>query len=218
MPIPTQKRRRTMRPYRRVKRRMATRTNRAKASKVNVKNQLYFFTRRWASPTIVGAPTSNPLLVGSVFRLNDLPNVSDFTNLFDRYMITYVKINFYLKIDPSAQIAASATFPKIYMVRDYDDEAIIPGNINTLREAAKCVVRVLNPNRPVTIGLRPATQSLTQLTATTTVRTPQWKQWIDLASPDVPYYALKWAIDDFTNTNYKLDVEYQYWFRCKDVR
>lgn len=219
MPLLVQKRRRAAKTMRRVKPRVAARANRARASKINVRNQLYYFTRRCAPiATIVGNPASAPFLYGSVFKLSDLPNVTDFSNLFDRYMLTYVKMAFYLKVDPSAQNAATATFPKIYLTRDYDNEAIVPSNINALREQAKCIVRVLTPNRPVTIGIRPACQAMTQLNTTTNVRTPVWKQWIDFDSPDVPHYAVKWAIDDFTNTNYKLDIEYQYWFRCKDVK
>lgn len=220
MPIPI-KRRRSMPTSRRVKRRMGRRPNRAKTARItNVKKSLYFFTRRWSSPQIAGGPTLNPLLVGTSFKLSDLPGVSDFENLFDRYMITYCKMFVYLKIDPSAQTSATATFPKIYMVRDYDDTAITPGNLNTLREHSNCIVRVLNPNRPVSIGVRPAILALNFLTATTTTKTPSWNRWIDIndTGKDVPHYGLKWAVDDLTNTNYKLDVEYQYWFRCKDVR
>lgn len=215
MPI-TYKRRRAMRTTRRVKRRVA-RPVRARVSKVNVGQQLYYFTRRYAGTQIVGNAAYNPYLFGTSFDLNKLPNVSDFSNLFDRYMITYAKVSLYLKIDPSAQTATGATLPKVYMVRDYDDSAT-PTSLNALREHAKCKVRVLNANKPVTFGIRPATLALTLWNGVTPTGCPKWKQWIDMATLDVPHYGMKWAIDDLTNTNYKVDVEYQLWFRCKDVR
>lgn len=215
MPI-TYKRRRAMRTTRRVKRRVA-RPNRARVSKVNVKQQLHFFTRRFAGPQVVGNAAYSPYLFAKSFDFNSLPNVSDFSNLFDRYMITYAKVSLYLKIDPSAQTSAAATFPKVYMIRDYDD-ATTPTSLNQLREHGNCKVRVMNPNRPVTFGIRPATLALTLWNGVTPTGTPTWKQWIDMVTLDVPHFGVKWAIDDLTNTNYKVDVEYQLWFRCKDVR
>lgn len=223
MPLP-QKRRRAMRTTRRVKRRGAVRSNRAKASKINVNNQLYFFTRRYKGPTFTGAPAFAPLLSSTFFKLSDLPNVNDFVSLFDRYMITFAKISFYLKIDPSAQGASAATYPKLYLVRDYDDTAT-PTSIDKLREHSKCKVRVMNPNKPTTFTIRPSVLQIVNNLGGTQSFTPSWKQWLDIGEPiipnpavDVPHFGVKWAIDDLTNTNYKVDMECQLWFRCKDTR
>lgn len=123
----------------------------------------------------------------------------------------------HLKVDPSAQVAANATMPKLYWIKDFDDGGT-PASINELREHSKCQYRVLNPNKPIVIGLKPSTLSLGYRSALTNTFTPRWRQWIDMATIDVPHYGFKIAIDDLTNTNYKVDFEYKMWFKCKDTR
>lgn len=132
-------------------------------------------------------------------------------------MITYVKVYYHLKVDPSAQSGAIATWPKLYYVRDYDDSAP-PASIDELRQHAKCTYRVMNPNKPVVFGFKPSVTNQVYRTAVTTGYSPQWRQWIDFAQVDVPHYGYKMAIDDLTNTNYKVDVEMVVWFKCKDTR
>lgn len=184
---------------------------------MNLKRDVHFFKRSFLDGTIVGNATYAPYLQGKSIVLNSIPNVSEFQNLFDRYMITYAKVYYHLKIDPSAQTASTATLPKLYVVKDYDDDNA-PTSINQLREHSKCRFYVMNPNRPVVIKLKPAISSSVYNTAITSTYSPKWKQWIDMASVVTPHYGWKIAIDDLTNTNYKVDVEVKLWFRCKDIR
>lgn len=217
MPIP-QRRRRI--PRRKPKMRRGIRPQN-KARMVNVKQQVHFFKRNFVSTPVTGGPGLAPLLSSTFFSLNNIPGVNDFVNLFQRYMITYVKLNFYLTVDPSAQAAASAVYPKLYLVRDYTDTAT-PASLNALREHGKVKIRVLNPNKPVTIGLRPASLNLVNKLGGTQSYTPVWKQWHEMGNlptplTDVPFFGLKWGIDNFTNTNYSLNVEGVMYFRCKDL-
>jgi hypothetical protein len=184
---------------------------------VNIKKDVHYFKRSFIGATITGNVAYSPYTAGVFWTLGSLPNVSDFTNLFDRYMITYVKCFIHLKLDPSSQSATLATLPKLYYVRDYDD-ATTPSSINELREHSKCTYRVMNPNRPIVIGIKPATLALAYRSAVASTYSPKWKTWIDMATTDVPHYGLKLAIDDLTNTNYKVDFEYKIWFACKDTR
>lgn len=181
---------------------------------------VHFFRRSFAQiapGAFSGNAAYNPYLNVYSFNLAQLPGVTDFSNLFDRYMITHVQLRFYLKIDPSAQTAATATYPKLYTVKEYDDSST-PTTLDQLREHNKCQVRVLFPNRPVIVNIKPAVLSEVYRGVATTSYTPKWKQWIDMENRDVPHYGLKWGIDDFTNTNYKLDIEGKMWFACKDQR
>lgn len=188
------------------------------AARVNRGSDRYFFKRslQIAAP-FAGNVAYAPLLNGYNFTLGALPDVSDFTNLFDRYMITHVQLRFFLIIDPSAQAAAAATYPKLYFVRDYDDSTA-PASLNSLRQHSKCVVRVMNPNRAVTINIKPAITTEVYRSAVATSYSPKWRQWVDMAHTDVPHYGLKWGIDDLTNTNYKVEILGKIWFQCKDQR
>lgn len=188
-----------------------------KRSNVNRRKDTYYFARRWFDGTIAGNALSIPYLQGKNFNMTLLPNYTEFSALFDRYKITTIKLSYHLKYDPSAQGAGQANFPRLYYIKDYDDAAT-PSSINELREHSRCQMRILTPNRPVHIVLKPSILSETYRTNITSAVAPKWRQWIDWGNPDVPHYGLKIAIDDLTNTNYKVDVECKMWFSCKDTR
>lgn len=184
---------------------------------VNYRKDEHHFCRRYDQSNWSGNALYNPFLIAATFSFDQLPNYADFTSLFDRFKINFIKLYVYLKIDPSAQAAATAAYPKLYWTKDYDDSSA-PATLNEMREHKTCKVKVLNPNRPVIITLRPAILSEVYRTAVTYSYSPKWKQWIDCATPNVPHYGLKIGIDDLTNTNYQVKVEGKMWFSCKDTR
>lgn len=211
-----QKRKPQRKPLRNPKRRRMTLTKNV-STRMNLKTDTYAFTRRMFLGTIVGNAAYNPYLQCTTIQLGQLPGVTDFTNLFDRYMITYVKVRYHLKIDPSAQVASAASFPKLYYLRDYDDSNA-PASLDEMRQHSKVTYRVMNPNKPITFGFRPATLAEVYRSPLTTSYSPKWNQWIDMADTTVPHFGWKIGVDDFTNTNYRCEVEAQIWFKCKDIR
>lgn len=185
-------------------------------NRIGAERGVYHF-KRWANSfTVNGNAVHLPYQQAWVMALSDLPAVTDFSNLFDHYRINKVVYKFFLRIDPSAQSAATASFPKLYTAVDYDDNT--PLTQAEMRQHPNCKISVLNPNRAVTRILSPSTLGLTYLSAVSSTFSPQWKKWVDMANTGVPHYGLKWNIDDFTNTNYRLDVEACYYFSVKGVR
>lgn len=150
------------------------------------------------------------------FQLTDVQNATEFGALYDRYMITHVQMKFYLRVDPTAQSASTAIWPRMWYIKDYDDTT--PASIAEIREHSQYKEHVLNPARPLVINLKPAILAQTYRTAVAAGYSPKWKQWVDMAQLNVPHYGFKMAVDDFTNTNYTLACEVRYWFSCKDVR
>lgn len=184
---------------------------------LDVRRQIYHFRRFAIASQVSGNAIHIPYLNGISFRLDQVLNNSEFANLFDNYRINAVALRFFLKIDPSAQTAATSNYPRLYYVRDYDD-AIAPSTLNELREHGMSRVKVLQPNKPVSIMIKPAIADTVFRTGVTTSTVPKWKQWCDMAHTNIEHYGLKYGIDDFTNTNYKLDVEVVYYFSCKGLR
>lgn len=185
------------------------------------KSDVHYF-KRWTSNVgftnpIVGNATYAPYLDVLSYGLNTLPAVSEFTTLFDHYMITKVVTKFYLKIDPGAQAAASASYPRLFYIRDTDDSTLA-ANLDELRQYGTCKVKVMNPNRPITLVCKPNILGLSYSTAVASNYTPKWGQWIDLGDTNTRYYGWKFAIDDLTNTNYRVTVENVYYFKCKNSR
>lgn len=186
-------------------------------ARVNRGRDVHYFRRNFNFGDLPGNAVHAPYLAANTFSFSQLPNVIEFTSLFDRYMITHVQLKFFLTIDPSAQAAASAVYPRMWWVRDYDD-SIAPGSLDSLREHAKVSTKILTPNRPVIVNIKPAVLSETYRSALATTYSPKWRTWIDCGATDCPHYGLKYGIDNFTNTNYVLRVEGIMWFACKDTR
>lgn len=187
------------------------------SGKKNIALNVHKFTRSCTAGTIVGSAAYNPYTGAIVPTFNLLPTPADFTTLFDRYMITYVKVKFHLKVDPGAQAAASAVYPKLWYCRDYTD-GTTPANLNELRERSGTQYRVMSPNKPVVVGFKPAVLSETYRGPVSTGYGSKWFQWIDSSYTDVPHYGLKYCIDPLINTNYSVDVEVKMWFKCKDTK
>lgn len=211
-----QKRRRNVLNRRRVKRRVNAVSRGVRAS--NLRRDTHSFKRSFEYTVLDQTTAVNGIATGAwTFNLGNLPNNAEYTALFDRYMITYIKLYVYLRIDPGASAANTAHFPMMYIIRDYDDSSA-PVSISNIFEHARVQRRMLQPNRPVVIKLKPATLGLTYNTAVSSTFSPQWNKWIDMANTTVPHYGLKWALENWAAPGTNVIVRGTMWFRCKDSR
>lgn len=194
----------------------------AKSRNNNIKRDLYKFKRSCILGSI-GSSTGGEVVWAGQFGLGNLPAVSDFTALFDRYRITHIQLQFYLKYEPGSGVAdpgtnqQNATYPIMYIVKDYDD-AIAPTNINYLREHAKMKMIPMQANKIVKFDVKPATLSENYRSSIATTYSPKWKEWIDMAHTDTPYYGVKAGWENFFGVNQTIQVRATYWFECKDTR
>lgn len=217
--MPTTYRKRTYRKKAYGKKKTYAKKSNVVARNVNLKKDLHFFKRGSMFPAeIVGnaAYTTGVLQQAQTFSMNQIINYGEFTSLFDRYMISHVQVKIYMKSSPDAQTATTAWQPRIWWIKDYDDNG--PASISDMREHAKAKSAVLRTDRPIVINIKPAILSAVYRTALTTGYSPKWNTWIDCANIDVPHYGLKWVVDRFDNLNYTLQFETTYWVRCKDTR
>lgn len=214
------RKRSTRKPARRVRRRMAMPRRRISTMSTNVHKYTRMFSGAGgiaSALNIDGQSTYAPYLNALGVRLSSVVNASDFGNLYDQYRITKAKVKFYLQVDPSAQAAATASYPKMYWYRDYDD-LTVPGSLNEFRENTKCKVAILRPDRPITWVWKPNTLSLIYQSAIANQFKPVWNQWLNMATQNTDHYGFKFAIDDLTNVNYKVRTEVQLWFECRQPR
>lgn len=173
--------------------------------------------------------TGTTYSLGMVFKLDDVKGAADFSDLYDRFMLTTVVLRFKLVTNPdSIRILNNNTdwqttnwFPKLWYCPDYDDNA--SETLAQIKERAQTKCKVLRPNQIIKIVVKPAVTVQTYRTATSTGYAPKWKQWIDMANQDVPHYGLKFVVDccgqDPSDTYpFKLEIDRQYYFTCKDVR
>ena len=163
------------------------------------------------------------------FSLSDVVGYSEFEALYDRYMITCVVMRFRIINNPDATRTHASNldwnttnwFPRLFYCPDYDDNST--ETVGTLRERAKTKMKVLKPNSYFKVVVKPACTIQTYYTAAGAGYAPKWKQWIDMSQSGVPHYGLKWAVDCSGSDPpdaypFKLEIEKQYYFKCKDVK
>lgn len=159
------------------------------AISVNAKQNKFFFTRQCNLAAI--NPTAGTYTVVSFkFQLDDLPNYSEFTNLFDQYKISAVKLKFWPRFT-GADVNPPATaigVSRLWSVIDYDDSATLT-NENQAMEYQNCKTHL--SNRPFSLYLKPCVLSEVYRTTLTTGYAPTRKYRIDVAQPNVPFYGVK---------------------------
>lgn len=177
---------------------------------------MHSFIRKGASWTITGNAVYTPYQAVSDIKLSSVINSTEFGNLYDQYKIKWVKLQFWLRVDPSAQSATTASYPKLYWFRDQDDQTL--ASQNEMRERSNLKIAVLRPDRPITIWIKPNVLNQVYRGVATVSYVPVWNQFLDMTNQDVNHYGIKYNIDNFTNTNYIIDGEQTYYFDCKNTR
>lgn len=175
------------------------------------------FRRMCPTQSIVGTGVYAPYLNGQAITLGDIAAPSEFTNLFDSYRIDYVVFKFYMTVTPDAQTGSTASYPRMWWHIDYDDAAS-PSNLDELKQDRRTRCAILDPKRPIVVKWKPSVLQLVFNTPVQSTFAPKWKQFIDCAFNATPHYGIKYAIDNFTNPNYKMDIERTVYFTMKDSR
>lgn len=162
------------------------------------------------------------------FTINDVATLSEFSSLFDRYMITGVQVKVQLVSNPDADTArpqaSGSYYPKLWWAIDHDDAGI--ATLAQLKEYGNVRCRVLRPNNILKIWVPyPRVTSMVYQTggaqASGVASRPQW---LDLGFPNAEHYGLKMCVDtdgisvSSTSNPFRLKLEAKYYFKCKDVR
>jgi len=182
-------------------------------------------TDRW---TVTGDGATRQANLSFGFTLDDLPNVTEFSTLFDQYRILMVKFTIKMINVPEAYYIPNATgitsaniYPTIWISTDHDDTAV--ATVAQLKEYARVKHKVLSPNREVSIMCRPSVLIQAYRTAVSTGYATSFKQWLDMAQTNTRYYGVKMAIDfegfaPPVGTAYQFSINAKYYFQCKGVR
>lgn len=143
-----------------------------------------------------GAPTLNQFNSYDIpftlrFRLDQLINFTDITNLCDAYMLKYMKINLnYLSTQTS--VGSSNVMPQCIWVQDHDD-ASVPTSINQIREKMSAKYRTFGNNRPISIGVNPRLPDTVADVQNyfSNSGLPTKPQWLDTAKPGLEHFGIK---------------------------
>lgn len=185
-----------------------------------------FRIKRWINPnpvTLIGSDATGGSGNGEVFNvtfnLNQCPSVTEFTTLFDQYMLSGVKYRFVLSKDITRFTTAGVqgAFPFLTWVHDFDGQ--VTTSIDGLRQYASCreLQFTQNQTRSRWFYIRPASQTASFLNLTSSAYGPQWNKWIDVSYPSVPHYGVSGVCTSlFAGVN--ISMEAIFYLRFKGVR
>lgn len=180
--------------------------------------------RKWVTEQSVnfdGTPAD--LTPVFTFALSDLPNYTEFTNLWDQYMLAAVKLAIVPRYNVVTQESAGDAATKvgdimIYSVIDYNDSSVLTSRNDALQyQSCKAT-----PGRKVHKRyLKPKYLSQIYESAVTTGYSSK-RGFLATTDPSVPHYAVKtyWHASDDTGVigNVKFDVVMTYYLMLKTVK
>lgn len=187
------------------------------------RSKLYSFKRSCELSNLEVLAGSSAAFKNYIFSLDQLPNSSEYTNLFDRYRICGVKVTFYPPYNISYVAATSTASPvmEFYSVVDYDSNASITSldqmnQYDTLKRSYfnRPHVRYLKP-RPNMKGLFNQQGGTTTGTAVLSN-----KVWIDQADHTVDYYGLYVAVASSQSSivdHHYIRCTATFYFQCRNV-
>lgn len=160
------------------------------------------------------------------FQLNDVISPSDFTNLYDRYKITGVKITFiplvnqgYTGISTSTN-QSSATIPTINYCVDYDD-SVVP--VTSLDILEKMDAKVRRLDRPFSVYIKnPKVETIVNSDSGAVAGQIGSAGYYNCAQDTINFRGLKFWIRDMalpaaaSNLNSLIRVQTKYYLAFKD--
>lgn len=169
--------------------------------------------------------TATPIATAHSFSLNQIPNVSEFANLFDQYKITGAKLTYTPTasegiINPAVSASAPLGYSRVHSVIDYDDSTA-PTSENQLLEYGSH--KSTPPFKTHVRYLKPKVLHEIYRSAIASSYAPKSSTYLDMSNADVPHYGVKVWISA-PNTFYGTDNTISYkvyltlYFTCKNVR
>lgn len=228
MPFYKRRRVRRRRPKGAVRRRPARRY--AARSRVmrnafttNANRGIHYFKRNFHSDLSYTVPALSNESNCQVFNLglSSLPNITDFTNLFDQYKILKIKCRVRYNAGNSDDIGnvSQIQFPVMYGVPDADDTGLL--NFSQLQEHGKMFRKPFGDmgrmDQQLTLPLY-VQGTVTELANIYSGKTPMWSPWIDCSNNAIRFGCLKTLVHGSPATTYTFSVDWQVTFVCRNTR
>lgn len=197
------------------RRRVKTAKKIVKIAKYKAPSQVHWFRRLVVQDGVLSTTVPNNYLNMS-FTLADVPDVSDFTALYDEYRLVAVKVRiepvFSNNINWSNQAGTTLyTAGRIYGVVDKDGY----GGIMTLTQMLQhgnC--KYSRAGGGITFNLKP--HILSNVDGGTSQKSTTG--WIDMSSTGIKHYGLNLLVDGYNAEGMNFRIIKEYVFGCKGTR
>lgn len=147
------------------------------------------------------------------FKLSDLPDYTEFTNLFDEYYIYKISLMF-IPMRTQLNTNPASTVPWFIYAVDKDDSAPVTSYDALLQYPA---VKITQMTKKVYVTFRPRFSSVVYNTAVTSGYGSR-TGWLDCSNASIPHFGFKYGIDSATLNQYQYVVWCKYTILCRGVR
>jgi len=130
------------------------------------------------------------------FALNQLPNVTEFTNLFDKYRINKIDLTFSWTLG-DIRATGATLHPIIYLYQDEDDAAIPVTKLEVFERQAMQRYTFSEAKNTITCSIKPR---WIQSRGGVSTNVAPAGTWIDMATPAVQHYGVKGWVDHMSST------------------
>lgn len=176
---------------------------------------IHSFKRTWFNENYFSTGATGPTLAGLNFRLDMLPNYTEFTNLYDMYRINKIVVKLIPKVSEVGMVLGATNNSagiQIHSALDFDDSAA-PTNVSQLTQYS-----TYKMTRGHNIHTRVFVPKCELSANGTANAAPKAYQWLDTAHPDVAHYGMKLIIPTISaNTIVYYDYSVTAYFSCKSV-
>lgn len=149
---------------------------------------------------------------GRSFRLDQVTNFTNLTNLFDQFRIDTVEISFMLRGLPSTVIA----YPRVIVFPDFDDAAT-PVSSAVINNRPRLSKHTFTPDEPeFRIALKPRLAQAAFNGSFSAYSQPNTSVYVDCAYPATDHYGLKFAFENFDNTSTMIDYSVKFWLTMRN--
>lgn len=174
----------------------------------------------------IGAPGTDACFA-LYFKLSDIHNYLEYTNLFDQYRLDMLEVFLYPNGPTGTGVYSTSTQSSqspgtvVAHIVDYDD-ANPPTNMNTLTEYGACKITNINDStsRPIVRKWKPHLAVATYQGAFTAYKNEP-AGWIDSAYPDVQHFGMKFGFASPISLNqatHQFSIFVKYHLSFKNVR
>lgn len=206
------------RPYARRTRKTPRRTYRKRwqfRSRRNKKGQKLYLYKRHVDFGEVSVSNITPTFASYQFRLNQVPDYTEFTNLYDMYKINAVKLVFIPKMTQSVSIGTvnnPENNARFFSVLDYND-GNVPVSVDELRQYQSCrFTQLLRTHKRYVSRPRIQDRGNTYNPG---------RPWINTTAPDQEHFGMKIAIEPMgstTTTDMPYSVEAVFYMSFRTVK
>lgn len=211
MPYARKYKKRTMRkPRRRFN--ISRKTYIRKNAKVNhLITKRFCFAGDWSGNDLVSSAG-----LSKTFALNELPNSTEFTSLFDQYMITGISYRWVCIREPGKVTTAAnqGYYPRVMWVHDHDS-AQVPASFADLQQYSRCQEYYFTSDRMKTkwFYLKPAVAN-SVYNGVYNGYSAQWRLWLDSGYPGTPHYGIRaYYSENFAGNSLRLETKFHLKFK-----